>query len=552
MRLGEVIRARAVDIEEQFLAAIGDPRQRDALATGTGAQIAALAALLSAGTDGEPGHRAAAAETHVAPFAEVARARLAGGVAPHDVVCAFAALEHAIHVVCRDREGAWPPADEAARLRAVLREATALAVREICERDAVREHARETAALARLDGAGTFALDDDDPRARLTSLLEPVRDALGATAAALVLDADHGEARAWAWLGDGAAPSDEELAGAIALATAPAGVPVALDAERLSTCALARTLRAIGATHIVVDGIRVADVHSGAVVLGFARASVPPADLRLLATLCERAALWIETARAQDRLRAHVRLLESERGLRERFVDELAHDLRGPLTVALTSIGLIARRAEASPLRQLLDRAADSIRRADAMLRDLLDVSRVQAGHPLPLTLGDCDLAALVAQVIDELTVLYGQRFEVRVGTAVRGIWCARELRRAAWNLITNAVKHGAPDRPVQVRVGWRDAASAELTVHNEGPVIARDALDRIFDPFLRSGGRGGWGLGLPLVRACVDAHGGTIRVRSSIGEGTTFAIHLPRDSRPHYLALVRGAAFERAAQEQR
>jgi signal transduction histidine kinase len=119
-------------------------------------------------------------------------------------------------------------------------------------------------------------------------------------------------------------------------------------------------------------------------------------------------------------------------------------------------------------------------------------------------------------------------------------MWCARELRRALWNLLMNAVRHGAPARPVVVSVA-REGERVRITVENEGPAIAREALERIFDPYQRRSGDG-WGLGLTLVRACAEAHGGTVTVESGEGVATVFTLRLPIDARPFYAELVERA----------
>jgi signal transduction histidine kinase len=253
---------------------------------------------------------------------------------------------------------------------------------------------------------------------------------------------------------------------------------------------------------------------------------------------------WIGAGEEAWRLR--VRQLEDERERREQFVDSFAHDLRGPLTVALAAVDLLLKRSPSEERQHLLRRAHGAILRADRMLRDLLDAARVRAGQPLPLTLAECDLSVLIMQLVDELALSAGERrFLLRVDPGVRGVWCERELRRAVWNLVTNALKYGPQTAPIGIEVTWLDGGSAaQLLVHNDGAPIADDVLQGLFHPFQReAGARGGWGLGLALVRACVDAHGGRVAVRSADGQGTTFTVELPRDSRPHYEALTQSVA---------
>jgi signal transduction histidine kinase len=188
--------------------------------------------------------------------------------------------------------------------------------------------------------------------------------------------------------------------------------------------------------------------------------------------------------------------------------------------------------------RELAVKIDRNIDRAERMIRDLLDTNRIRANERLPLHLHECDLGALARLVIEELGSIYGDRFILKQEHDVRGIWDAEELRRALWNLSSNAVKYGAPDKPITITVK-RSISEAQLSVHNDGSVIAPEHQSDIFDSFARAPqamaeGKTGWGLGLTLVRGCSEAHGGRVTVESSAALGTDFTIHLPPDSGPY------------------
>lgn len=121
-------------------------------------------------------------------------------------------------------------------------------------------------------------------------------------------------------------------------------------------------------------------------------------------------------------------------------------------------------------------------------------------------------------------------------------MWDGEELRRALWNLGTNAVKYGAPDKPITITLKRSDSG-ARISVHNYGSVIAPEDRANLFDPFARTReaqtkGQTGWGLGLTLVRGCAEAHGGKVSIESDAAIGTTFTIHLPPDSRPYQAGI--------------
>jgi signal transduction histidine kinase len=285
----------------------------------------------------------------------------------------------------------------------------------------------------------------------------------------------------------------------------------------------------------------------GALCVGFERQPSTLWQERRLHTLAERMGLLLENAETHDRLvekknelEATVERLREERELRDRFVSVLAHDLRGPLAAAKLSAQMLTDQIGEPRERrkELAGKIQSNIERTDRMIRDLLDANRVHAGEPLALRITCCDLAAIAREVADELTLLHGDRFVVLAPPSVRGYWSAEELRRALWNLTTNAVKYGVADRPITITVtpGTNRVA---LAVHNAGEPIPPELQAQLFRAFARSAsaqasGPRGWGLGLTLVLGCAEAHGGSVEVESSEAEGTTFTMRIPWDARPH------------------
>jgi PAS domain S-box-containing protein len=227
---------------------------------------------------------------------------------------------------------------------------------------------------------------------------------------------------------------------------------------------------------------------------------------------------------------------------RQQYLALITHDLRGPLSSARLAADLIVGPpVPTDGIDDLLHLISRSLRRADRMLRDLLDVHRLKAGQSLILHLADCDLPSIARDVIEELSSVHGRRFLLEGVETLRGLWSADELRRAVWNLAMNAVKYGTRESPIVLRVE-RTAAGAAISVHNFGPPIPLEEQARLFAPFtqIRAGvpnGMPSWGLGLSLVRGCAEAHGGCVRVDSHAGAGTTFTIELPLDARPYQSA---------------
>jgi PAS domain S-box-containing protein len=236
---------------------------------------------------------------------------------------------------------------------------------------------------------------------------------------------------------------------------------------------------------------------------------------------------------ARRALESSVRDLERERELRDRFVEALTHDLRTPLTAAKMSANLLSRRdGGPAETQRIAGRIADHMDRADRMIRDLLDASRIKAGEKVAVTITDCDFAEVARTTLEDLASIHGDRFLLDAPSILAGPCDASALRRIVENLATNAVKYGASGGPVAVRLD-RSGAMVELTVHNDGPPIATADQPRLFGLFQRGeaavrSSQKGWGIGLTLVHGLARALGGECWVRSIEGDGTTFGVRLP------------------------
>ena len=240
----------------------------------------------------------------------------------------------------------------------------------------------------------------------------------------------------------------------------------------------------------------------------------------------------------KQRLEQSVAALELERELRERFVATLSHDLRTPLQSVTMSAQLIRRKLSDSDVaQQLAGRIIENIRRADSMIRNLLDANRVKAGERLAIETEHCELNEIVEDTLAELATLHGDRFVLKAESKIQGHWSKGELRRVLENLCGNAIKYGDPYRPVEV-ILIQVPESVRIEVHNEGNPIAPNDREKLFQPFKRlgagqpAGGAIGWGLGLTLVKGIVEAHGGCVDVHSEPDTGTVFTVTLPYDSR--------------------
>jgi NtrC-family two-component system sensor histidine kinase KinB len=244
---------------------------------------------------------------------------------------------------------------------------------------------------------------------------------------------------------------------------------------------------------------------------------------------------------AEGRLVGAVMLLEDVTHMREidrlksEFVAGASHELRTPLTSLEMGVHLLleATTGELSPKqRELLVMCRDDTLRLDRLVKDLLDLSKIESGEAAP-QLAAVHVADLVAAALEPLRRQVDARgLTLRIDTpsglpqvsADRG-----QVERVLANLVSNAIR--ATDRGGEVHVfaAARNGHVA-ISVRDNGRGIPRDYLTRVFEPFVQvpNAPAGGAGLGLSISRRIVQAHGGQITVRSEPGKGTTFTFTLP------------------------
>ena len=226
--------------------------------------------------------------------------------------------------------------------------------------------------------------------------------------------------------------------------------------------------------------------------------------------------------------------------VRDEFLSIASHELRTPLT----SLKLRGERLYEDAVRASGGEPVDAPRLerdAEVMLAQvlnlvkmvdvLLDVSRISEG-PLTLERGDLEVGPMVTGVADRLrepASSAGSPIHVEIRGTATARWDRFRIEQVVTNLLANAIKYGA-GKPVNVIVDRQDG-NARIVVTDRGPGIEAEHHDRLFQRFARfapSRHYGGFGLGLWIARVIVEAHGGTIGVRSQVGQGATFFVDLP------------------------
>lgn len=273
---------------------------------------------------------------------------------------------------------------------------------------------------------------------------------------------------------------------------------------------------------------------AGGKVVGVTRLSrsarpFTPEDVALAEEYARRLALAIDNVRLYERAQQAIRA-------RDDTISLVSHDLRNPVNaIKMIATSLLQSPPAQAVREEYLHTIAEAARQCDGLIQDLLDVSRIEAGRlrvdPVPT-----DLAALLQATVDVLAPLAEDR-ELALEVSVPGglppvLADEQRLQQVLSNLVGNAIKFTERGGRVAVRVEppAADACEVVVAVSDTGPGIPAADLPRVFDRYWQGGRaqrRAGAGLGLPIAKGIMDAHGGRMWVESEVGRGSTFFFSL-------------------------
>ncbi len=258
-------------------------------------------------------------------------------------------------------------------------------------------------------------------------------------------------------------------------------------------------------------------------------------DERRLATLARYAAVWIENVRLFEEA-AKVEALREVDRLKSELLSTVSHELRTPLaSIKGYASSLLREDVEwddetRREFLQIIDEESD---RLSGLIEDLLQMSEIEAGV-LRITKEPVRIGRLAQKVVKKLRP---QSREHSINVAVapdvpETMGDPRRLEQVLHNLIMNAIKYSPGGTQVNVRVS-RQQNDVVVSVSDQGIGVAPEHLEHIFERFYRVDGAvvreiGGSGLGLPICRGLVEAHGGKIWVESQVGQGSTFLFRIP------------------------
>ena len=247
-----------------------------------------------------------------------------------------------------------------------------------------------------------------------------------------------------------------------------------------------------------------------------------------------------------------VSALEASESKLRRFVADASHELRTPLAAVRAYAELFTRGAATRPddLERSMDGISRESERMSVLVEDLLLLAHLDEGRPL--TLEPVALEEVVAEALETSRTIEPGR-PIDVSLEPRIVAGDRDrLRQVVDNLVSNVRSHTPLDAPLHVTLG-RDDGFAVLAIADSGPGMDAEQLAHVFERFYRADpsrarASGGAGLGLAIVSAVVEAHGGTVDAGSIPGDGTVFRVRLPLTATQETLSALTSGSHRPAA----
>lgn len=241
--------------------------------------------------------------------------------------------------------------------------------------------------------------------------------------------------------------------------------------------------------------------------------------------------LQIEAEESQQQTEAALQQERQTAELREQFIAVLGHDLRNPLFAINVGAERLLRKHPNPATDPILQHILNCGRRAAQLVEDVLDFARGRLGPGITLNIASSqDLEQTLHHVVAEVQSVHPERPIQCVIGDLQGIRCDRDrVAQLLSNLVANAITHGAPEGPVQVRAEVREGVFM-LAVQNPGQ-IPPAILPYLFQPYSRPASdtpQAGLGLGLYIADQIARSHGGRMDLASSAEHGTLFTFSLP------------------------
>jgi signal transduction histidine kinase len=331
----------------------------------------------------------------------------------------------------------------------------------------------------------------------------------------------------------------EGATGQAATNRAPIQVPDILDEREYTGTRVRPMLARLGYRSLLsIPLLRDQQIMGGLTVWRRRAGNFAPEIVNLLQTFATQSALAIQNARLFREIEDKSREIETANRHKSEFLANMSHELRTPLTAIIGFSEVLSEKlfgALNDKQNEYMDDIVSSGRHLLSLINDILDLSKVEAGRmELDQTRFDVPTAIDNAlTLIRERATRHGIGLHHTVDEQLGEVLAdERKFKQILLNLLSNAVKFTPEGGRIDVDAALTDRA-VEISVSDTGFGIAPENLDTIFEEFRQVGTdsskkREGTGLGLTLTRKFVELHGGTIKVQSVVGKGSTFTFNLP------------------------
>ena len=228
--------------------------------------------------------------------------------------------------------------------------------------------------------------------------------------------------------------------------------------------------------------------------------------------------------------------LEDAFGRLRRFTGDVSHELRTPIAVVRGEAEFALRKERSNEeYKASLKTIVTEATLMTQIVEDLMLLARANS-RSVALRKAEIDVDRFAEELVNSVRAIYdpkGVRVAVIAARGTVGWGSENYLSLALRNVLLNAAKHSATGSEVKLEIS-EDQDATIMRVRDQGEGIPEDAIPYIFDPFFRADtarnrDSGGAGIGLPLAKALVELHGGTLTVESTLGKGSTFTARIPR-----------------------
>ncbi len=225
---------------------------------------------------------------------------------------------------------------------------------------------------------------------------------------------------------------------------------------------------------------------------------------------------------------------DSLQAMREKLIGTLAHDIRNPISTAYLALDMVNYEDGPERLDKITRISKQCLKNSIELIEGLLDAISLKAGDGITFNFEKCDIMKDLRWVYNECVEIFRNEIVLETDSdEIIGIFDGAAVRRIIENLMTNAIKYGAKDKPITMHI--EDGGDyVSICVHNYGNPIPEEKQSNIFK-FLNTsrqvntGHLKSWGMGLSLVKIVAEAHGGKVLLKSNAEDGTSFIIFLDK-----------------------